>query len=127
MKVKRYERMSKEEIVGLFENICGTCDGCPLYDEIKKNCKYAKTGFSCNRIAKAYLNEEIKVKKVPRIATINTVDELKEAIKDQHILCRNSGCSSCKLGDDKRMLGVDACFKAYLAQEIEIEVEPDDD
>lgn len=69
--MKRYEKMSKEEIMGIF----GTPINCPEC-KIITFCNSCHTD-TCAETRAAYLNQVIK--KVPRIATINTVKELEIA------------------------------------------------
>lgn len=92
--MKRYEQMSKEEIMGIFGTPldCFECKIRAFCDSCHKD--------TCGEVRAAYLEQEIKM--VPRIATINTVEELEMAWADWH---------------GKRAV----LFYDYLAEEIEVE------
>lgn len=94
--MKRYEQMSKEEIMGIF----GMPFNCPEC-EIREFCNSCRRD-TCVETRAAYLNQEIKI--VPRVATINTAEELKKAWDDYM----------------HRKIPRDV-FYDYLAEEIEVE------
>lgn len=69
--MKRYEKMSKEEIIGIFIE----------KEQILRNSGIAK-----------YLGEEV----TPRVAKINTAEELETAYQDYKEYCGSMGCGKCK-------------------------------
>ena len=70
--MKRYEKMSKEEIIEFLTNhICGNC----------KAYEYCKiTNEYCEVVRKNWLNEEIEMK--PRWATIQSNEDLDSLFKE---------------------------------------------
>lgn len=72
--MKRYEKMSKEEIISLYDN-SANCDSCPLLES-------CDTTNDCVTQITDWLYKEIKL--VPRIAKINTSEELHKARQDWH-------------------------------------------
>lgn len=113
--MKRIERMSKDEIVNfLFTRLLSGCDNfCPML---------GRCHDSCIESLREYLNEDITVKKVPRIATILTLDGLKEADKVLTDICNSNDCFDCPYSKrnfpDGEKYG--NCNIRYLAEEIEI-------
>lgn len=77
--MKRYEKMSKEEIIRAYPLKEGVCidNGvkCFAYDNCDKSGKY------CNQFVATKLNHEIETK--PRIALINTPAELRKAVYEK--------------------------------------------
>lgn len=96
--MKRYEKMTKEEIMK-FISVCADCKDCVVPNE---ECK--KHIHCCiNKIH--YLNEETKL--VPRIKKINSVEELEEAYNNFVVNCYESA-SRIKCEN----------FKKYLKEEV---------
>lgn len=103
--MKRYEKMTKKEIIDFFATDCGMCD-------LSSNCA---RNMSCEEIKKEWLNEEIKT--VPLITTINSVEKLREAAEDHKNHCRIQGeCKGCDYFSDFSR----NCFARYLEQEVEV-------
>lgn len=108
--MKRYERMSKEDIISLFG--C-PCEDCPLY---KSRCG----SKPCETLKKEWLKEEIKTKKVCRFTLLKTAEDVDKALKELSNHCdEQEGCSSCNLGNGD----IDICLANYLKEEIEVEDE----
>lgn len=102
--MKRYELMSKEEIMLVLNGWRGGCDHCPMAGD-----EYMCHNNTCLEDAVEYLNEELDL--VPRVALINTKEELLEAIKQCREICNETTCDDCP--------GIIHCFVSYLAEEVE--------
>ena len=119
--MKRYEKMSKEEIIGFLEK-ARDCDSCPLSNEERNGNGYCEeSGFKdCAKASFSFLTQKIDIKKVPRITTIRTKEELSEARKQFVKICRNQmfpgGCQGCPYLSDTGY-----CFDSFLLEEIEVE------
>ena len=95
--MKRYEMMSKQEIVDGIRKTQGYCSLCP----VQNNCGNGKTDEKeCINTYVVWLNEEVQTK--PRIAMINTVREL-------------------ELAHDEFMKSEDPSFIDYLIKEVEVD------
>lgn len=56
--MKRYETMSKEEIINFYSNILDSCENCPGYIDCDRDCVNT---YGCGETVKYYMNEtEIK-------------------------------------------------------------------
>lgn len=111
--MKRYEKMglNTEEVLEIIEH-GGDCETCIA--RLARTC-FVEDGCSFSK-AKA-LNQEIKT--VPRIATINTVEELGKAREDYKDYCEKQyNCAKCKYDASGATA---SCFANYLAEEIETE------
>lgn len=107
--MKRYEKFSREEIVNLFTTAsvgaCGTCD-------IASRCP--RLHPSCVLNMAEFLTKDIEF--VPRIAKINTVEELAQVrVEHQRFCNKTDTCLECPYQDDD-----DDCFLKYLAEPIEV-------
>lgn len=103
--MKRYEKMTKKEIIDFFATDCGMCD-------FSSTCA---RNMSCEEIKKEWLNEEIKT--APLITTIDSVEKLREVEKDYRKHCRSR--HEC-IGCDYYYTGFGTnCFARYLEQEVE--------
>ena len=73
--MKRKDKFTKDEIIDAFKDYPDTCDNhvCRKYE-------------SCSECIADWLEQEVEIK--PRIATINTVDELNTAKKEYKDYCR---------------------------------------
>lgn len=110
--MKRYERMTKEEIIEVFDR-SGGCNAC----RYKGDC----TGElnSCYKQNVNYLNKEIKVKTVSRWQIIKSDEDLKKMREDFRKICNGGKCDDCFF-----VGGTVDCFVGYLNGKIEVE---DDD
>lgn len=54
----------------------------------------------------------------PRIATINTVEDLKKSFKDFNNHCDGTRCSVCKYNTKGRGSGLEGCFLGFLEEEV---------
>ena len=106
--MKRYEKMSKEEIIDFLstELNCNTCT-------VRTCLKNAINGLQCVYIKKKWLNGEPKA----RIATINSAEDLDNAIHNFNEFCDENPCTGCPYGNynSNRFTG---CFIKYLKEEI---------
>lgn len=107
--MKRYEEKSKEEIMLTLNGWRGGCDYCPISGD-----EYMCNNNTCLEDAVEYLNEELDL--VPRIATINTKEELKAVYKEWH----KRDCTKCWSSKERVCEGYTAeCFMEYLAEDVE--------
>lgn len=92
--MKRYEKMSKEEIIELYTRFdCGDCNACPYFEE--KGRRTCADDGNCSEAIKIWLNEEIEM--IPRAWTFKTVEEAASArntLKSNH--CEKIKCHNCK-------------------------------
>lgn len=105
--MKRYETMSKEE---LLEIICydDSCERCPLHSK-GEDCK--PNGAFCGEAIRNYLEEEAD----PRIAKINSIEELKEAYINFKNRCEKVSCTTCEYSREKTLQYPGwGCFVNYL-------------
>lgn len=115
--MKRYEKMSKEEMVDFIRGI-KKCSDCPLGNTVGNGfCQ--KLPDWCLQTVGAYLNEEIEL--VTRVETINTKEELVEAKNELDKHCKErfgtiDGCRKCEYYNEDELQG---CFINYLAEEVE--------
>ena len=115
--MKRYEKMSNEDIVNLLLNPKEQCAKCPVPESECFSLDESECVVNIVRV----LKENVEIK--PRIATVNTVDELiamsqeHKANCDEH--CKHHMCSDCKyhVNEEEKFSG---CFCKYLAEEIEV-------
>lgn len=113
--MKRYERMTKEEIIEKYKACCGYCRECPLYEIKTAECKYS--GCDCTEAMADYLNEEIKLKTVSRWQTIKSDEDLWKMRQDFHGMCNGTRCDDCSYVG----CGKVGCFINYLFEKIEVE------
>ena len=104
--MKRYEKMNKEELVKLI-SFNADCEICPLHTN-GETCEF--DGVSCDNTVRNYLNEEI----TPRIAKINTAEELEKTYKNFCEYCKEKICDECKYGSTTETI---SCFVKYLEDE----------
>ena len=97
--MKRYEKMSKEEIIDLFAQIENFCDDC-LFE---KECPLSQD--SCYKMHRNYLYKEL----TPRVANIHTLEEMKKEKANFENVCRSHWCADCQYKDND-----DDCFLVYL-------------
>jgi len=109
--MKRYEKMSKEEIIDAFSYSFGDCDKCQ-YHKICNGKGY------CSESAKEWLKEEIEIK--PRIATINTVEDVNKALKGFYKICNSKSCDKCSYSGSSMYGSIITCFTKYLCEEVEV-------
>lgn len=114
--MKRYEKMSKEEIIDIMGNSFDNCRTCPLLDG-EGGC--GKSWASCGMSLREYLKEEIKTKKVHRYELIKSPEDINKMFDDMSHVCDECECSSCPYGHGD----IDICFGNFLKEEIEAEVE----
>lgn len=109
--MKRFENMSKKYIIKLFvaidDSACSEC-------HVKSIC--ASTN-SCNEYALEYLQQDIDMK--PRISTIDSIEGLEKAFEEYSSFCDEMYCTNCKYKHDGEY-NTSACFKRFLAEEIEV-------
>ena len=103
--MKRYEKMSKEEIIEYFCDKIMTRFG-------------GLTSIILTKQANKYLNQEIEI--VPRIKTINTKDDLVLAREQFEEFCNKTDCSECPYWDEKHHYLSNICFTNFLGEEVEI-------
>lgn len=110
--MKRYERMTKEDIISLFG--C-PCEDCPLY---KSRCGTKP----CETLKKEWLKEEIKTKKVHRYDLIKSPEDIDRIHKEMYSACAKNGnmCKECAYYD-KNDYSSASCFRNFLKEEIEVE------
>lgn len=111
--MKRYETLSKEEIIEIYSNT--DCNKCDLINMCCfKNCMPTKN---------FYLNQEVNA--VSRFSLIKSEDELRKSYNDFSTLCKLSeSCNSC---DFYKSGGSIPCSKPvaflnYLCDKIIVEV-----
>lgn len=110
--MKRYERMTKEEILDTFLVNCPDC--------VLRGIKCRED--TCELTKVCYLKEEIKTKIVHRYELIKSPEDLEKFRSDWMFMCgNNSDCDKCKYCHAANVsLG---CFCAFLNEEIEVEDE----
>lgn len=115
--MKRYEKMglNTDKVLEVITS-GGRCETC-----IALNTKACVMGGGCTLARARALNQDIKT--VPRIATINTKEEIADAYTAFSEHCGDRICNEeCKYwrhrGDHTRPR---SCFANYLAEEIEVE------
>ena len=111
--MKRYEKMSKEEIVELVVKVGKVfCDQCP----IKGDCERLDRDNCSSKLA-LYLQEKVITK--PRFVTFKSAEELMNAyIEHEKKYCYNMCCDDCKYNHaDSR-----SCVLHWFCEEIETEV-----
>lgn len=111
--MKRYERMTKEEIVEFAGN-CHTrgCEGCPALD----------VDGLFGTCMKKYLEQEIQM--VPRYSTIKSDEDMEKVVEGYKSFCdsRNE-CGNCKIYAKRNDAMTYMCFVEYLKEQIETEEE----
>ena len=110
--MKRYEKMSKEEIVDLFVNGCSKCGA--KEDCIAENCE-----INCRAMKKEWLNKDIETK--PRWATIKSNEHLEDIQTEFNLFCNKNNCDDCRLNNNKSEKGVWLhCYTRWLEEEVEV-------
>lgn len=109
MTMKRYEKMSKEEIIEVFKGNDGkrACATCPCNET-----KYCTLSLTCNESLASWLNSEAP----PRVATINTLEELEKTRDEYLYFCSKVSCNKCKYAKSED--NKNSCFYNYIAEEI---------
>lgn len=109
--MKRYERMTKENIIDLFKGIddCCTC----MFSNSKNECTLRDK--DCCEGIRDYLNEEIKLKTVSRWQAIKSDEDLKKMGAEFNIMCSKESCDTCEYNNER------ICFVGYLLEKIEVE------
>ena len=97
--MKRYEKMSKEEIIDLFAQMENFCDAC----RFEKECPTCQD--SCYKMHRDYLYKEL----TPRVTNIHTLEEMKKEKENFENVCRSRWCADCPYKDTD-----DDCFLVYL-------------
>lgn len=113
--MKRYERMSKEEIIEFYRKT-KDCKNCPFVNK-SGGCDSPVT---CVFALSDYLMQPIK-KKVHRYELVKSPEDVDKAYSEFNAFCYvNKQCGSCKFVHfNKRSM----CFAQYLKEEIEVEYE----
>lgn len=114
---KRYERMSKEEVVEVLRKAGGACSECAVP---KKFCSRSRGVLGCAGIVYQWLNENIETKRVHRYELIKSPEDLEKFRREWAFMCEHTtDCDKCKYGSAADVaLG---CFCAFLNDEIEVE------
>lgn len=119
--MKRYERMTKEEIIDFVCLGNWTCDRCGVK---KEYCDRSESG-KCNEIVRNWLNDEVTIKKVPRFILIKTQEDLERAFQEFDYHCRKIKCTDCKYSNYSNGMATTtnwhSCYQRYLAEEVEVE------
>ena len=102
--MKRYEQMTKEEIVELVTK-CGRrpCAECPA------KCSFMENKDELDGITH-YLTAEIQM--IPRWQTIKTQEDIEAIQAAFRKMCDSQGCESCKYFE--KYVGVGGCVFNYL-------------
>lgn len=110
--MKRYETMSKEDILKFISDASerGNCSGCVIAPTCNR--------IGCTYNAVKYLQQDKNMK--PRIATIDSIEGLEKAFEEYRSFCDEMYCTNCKYKHDGEYNTSD-CFKRFLAEEIEVE------
>lgn len=95
--MKRYEKMTPEMIVNTLRSSLD--DGCGV-NSIRMWCEHLCEGVT------------------PRIATLNTIEDLKKAFKDFNNHCDGTRCSVCKYNTKGENGGLEGCFLGFLEEEV---------
>ena len=105
--MKRKYKLTKDEIIELFVSGCDKCGA--REDCIAENCE-----INCITMKEEWLNKDIEMK--PRIALINTIEELEKAKKEFKCICSSNKCMECKYNG---LITFD-CFCVWLKEEVEV-------
>lgn len=97
---KRYERMSREEIIIELSKL----DSSP----------------ACNALLN-WLTKEVKIKKVHRYELIKSPEDLDKLSEEWKDYCDPRHCANCKYLIEHANGGSSMCFAEYLKEEIEVE------
>ena len=92
--MKRYEKMTKEEIIEVSMKFVDCEDDCPAYDSCLGKA-------DCPTVYAEYMNEEIEM--IPRVYTFKTAKEAFEYKKNYfvHYDCCKINCNDCKYSCSK--------------------------
>lgn len=117
--MKRYERMSREEIISVYNSVLnGDCGEC----HARNWCNDITTKFTCAELMAEWMNKEIKMKKAHRYELIKSPEDVDKLQKEFKCACDNSGCRRCKYYNDNEVTTA-SCFVNFLKEEIEVEDE----
>lgn len=113
--MKRYEKMSKEEINNAYCS-CATsqCSNCVA----NKYCNDTLGRLTCVERIYDWLQKETK--KVPRYEFIKTQEDLDRLRNEFVSICEKQLCSGCKYSSSHSVGNV-GCFAAWLKEGIEVE------
>lgn len=108
--MRRYEKMTKEEIIKFFDCDNKECADCPA----------SKQGTIVSDCAIEYLTEEIEMK--PRWQTAKTQEDFDKFISEFYKVCESNssehfGCTKCRL----RGSTITRCYHAYLSELVEVQ------
>lgn len=108
--MKRYDLMSKEEIIDFNSK---DCEDCPL----RNKCYPGK----CKEEKANYLNEEVNIKRWELIKSTEDIEKLYLEWRHmcEHHFGYNFGCSECSLNNNST---ISACFAKYLMEEVTTKV-----
>jgi radical SAM protein with 4Fe4S-binding SPASM domain len=107
--MKRYEKMSKEEIIDAFGYLFGDCDKCQ-YHKICNGRGYCPE----SAVIKEWLTQEIET--VPRIKTLDTKKKFIKAQEEYKTYCHSIDCSDCRYHKEVSI----ECFTEFLWEEVEV-------
>lgn len=119
--MKRYERMTKEEIISAYNSVpnggCGECHARNWCNDITKK-------HTCVETITEWLNKEIKRKKVHRYELIKSPEDIDRLHNEMYSACAENGnkCKECPYYD-KNDYSSASCFRNFLKEEIEVEYE----
>ena len=103
--MKRYERMSKEEIIEYIRSSYTSSEN--------------PGGITSGKLFAHYLEQEIQI--VPRYMLIKTDEDVDRTANAFARFCDDRDCDNCKFC--KTYGGIVACFTAYLKDLVEVEEE----
>ena len=100
--MKRYERMSKEEIIEYIRSSYTSSEN--------------PGGITSGKLFAHYLEQEIQM--VPRYTLIKNDEDMDRVTKEIGKVCDRIGCDECRfVGTPGGILG---CFAAYLKEQVEV-------
>lgn len=112
--MKRYEKMSKEDIMKQYDCYINGCSNCIVN-------KIHGINHECNDCIieiNNTLNEEIEV--IPRAWTFNTAEEAQEALQNyKRENCTKTPCSTCKYEDKINGCGLKGCGLNWFYEKVE--------
>ena len=102
--MKRYEKLTKEEIIALtLERDCTKCQTAEQCDVMSE--------MSCAEVLHEYLMAECP----PRLENVNNKADLEKAVEGFRGYCKERKCNECEYHMEADMLD---CFKIYLLEEV---------
>lgn len=84
-------------------------------EEIGRRMRAAMDEWEGRKEVEVLIQEVKPKKKVTRVATINTAEEILKAMEEWTRLCKSEICSNCRFYS---LDTVSSCFAKYLAEEI---------